>query len=75
MTYIVPDGHLVDYIVLSYTVPDGHLADFQLKSQVTVKYYNGTSWVEGVVKYYNGTSWIEAPNLKVWSGSAWVDRG
>jgi len=38
----------------------------------TVKYYNGTSWVDSSAqKVYNGTAWIDW-DAKRWDGTAWV---
>lgn len=37
----------------------------------TVKYYNGSSWVECIVYYYNGSSWIEC--VPYYYNNGWVE--
>ena len=38
----------------------------------TIKYWDGSSWANGVVKYYNGSTWANGV-AKIWNGTKWVD--
>ena len=36
----------------------------------TMKWWNGSTWVEKPVKVWNGSAWVTKP-VKRWTGSAW----
>lgn len=38
----------------------------------TIKYYNGSSWIECIPYYYNGSSWIECVPY-YYNGSSWIE--
>lgn len=42
-----------------------------LSQHRTVKYYNGTGWVECFLNYYDGTSWVEVEPY-YYDGNTWV---
>jgi hypothetical protein len=42
-------------------------------TQIAEIYTAGLGTVPRTVKYYNGTAWVDSIGQKVWNGTAWVD--
>lgn len=53
-----------------WTAPTGKA--FSYTPHRTVKYFNGSSWVECIPYYFNGSSWIECIPY-YFNGSSWVE--
>ena len=64
----------------SYTNPDELIWGLNVTGTIiltiqqssTIKYFDGTNWVECIPYYWDGTSWIEC-GAQYYDGSAWVD--
>lgn len=53
-----------------WTTPTGKA--FTYTPHRTIKYHNGSSWVECIPYYYNGSSWVECIPY-YYNGSSWVE--
>jgi hypothetical protein len=40
----------------------------------TLKYWNGSNWIEKPLKYWNGSNWLNSGVLKYWNGSNWIQQ-
>jgi hypothetical protein len=74
MSYNLCHAHLMDFSTFTdAAIADIYNAGITTPSVRTVKYFNGTSWVDSIgQKVWNGTAWVDW-NAKRFDGSAWVN--
>ena len=74
MTYNLCHAHLMDFTTFTdAAIADIYQAGSTPPSTRTVKYFNGTSWVDSIgQKVWNGTAWVDW-NAKRFDGSTWVN--
>lgn len=72
---IAPGLHVSETAARSYTALGVYVCETQgapPPSGATMKYWNGSVFIEKPLKRWSGSTWAD-PVLKRWNGSAWED--
>jgi hypothetical protein len=73
-SYNLSHAHLMDFTTFTdAAIADIYQAGSTAPSLRTVRYFNGTAWVDSVgQKVWNGTAWVDW-NAKRFDGSTWIN--